>query len=283
MSLEDIVVDGCFSPHPLLWLWLLLCLFRHYFLQWISHAHLFGKFTLLFFLTVVLGSNATDLTFEEMHNIFDRGNLPLKIEIEHEEGKEVAHIDDDDTDGHDIDEILGWRNSSWNLDSHLPHDIDVHPHEDVRIDAGVGKCLRKVVMDKIILTVEVVQQTQFERIVYREIRCRWGTLTLTEVVSLLHYRARVLHKDGFYDRVQLGRIVEFVDRVGQLFYCCFHVFQRNCWDCACVAGFNCYAHRLSVHIEHYLPIVQHFIEGRVLPLEFLWKKYGVGEVQPHAQ
>ena len=101
-------MDGCFSPHLLFWLGLLLYMFLHYFILGISQTCFLRRLlTLMFFLDLFLGANALDLIFEEMQNIFDRGNLPFKIEIEHKEGQEIAHINDDEADRHIIDEILG--------------------------------------------------------------------------------------------------------------------------------------------------------------------------------
>ena len=150
-------MDGCFPPHSLPGLGLLLCLFLHYFILGVTHAHLLGKFPFLFFLMVVVGPNALDLTLEEAVDIFNRSDLSLKIEVEGKEGKEVAHVDDDDADSHDIDEILGRRNSCRNLDSHIVHEIVVQPNKDIGIDAGVSKYFSEVVVDEIILTGEVVQ------------------------------------------------------------------------------------------------------------------------------
>ena len=127
-----------------------------------------------------------------MQDVFDRLSLPLEIEVERKKCKKVAHVDDYYADSHDIDEVLGWRNSGRNLDSHILHEIVVKPDEDIRIDAGVGKNLGEVVVDEVVLTGEVVEQAQLEGVANREIRGRWGALALAEVQSPLQYRARVL-------------------------------------------------------------------------------------------
>ena len=129
-SLEEIVVDCCLLPHPLPGLGLLLCLFLHYFILGVSHARLLGRFPFLFFLTAVL-PNALELPLEEVQDVFYRLSLPLKVEVERKEGKEVTHVDDYYADGHDIDEVLGLRNSGRNLDSHLLHKIVIQPNEDI--------------------------------------------------------------------------------------------------------------------------------------------------------
>ena len=104
--MEQIVVDCCLLPHPLLGLGLLLCLFLHYFVLGVSHARLFGRSPLLFFLTTVL-PNTLELPLEEVQDVFDRLSLPLEIEVERKKCKKVAHVDDYYADSHDIDEVLG--------------------------------------------------------------------------------------------------------------------------------------------------------------------------------
>ena len=164
-------MEGCFFLQPLLWLGLLLCLFLHYFILGVSHARLFGQSPFLFLLTAVL-PNALELPFEEVQDVFDRLSLPLKIEVENKEGKEVTHVDDYYADGHNIDGMLGLRNRSDNFKPHILHYIVIQPDKDIRIDAGVSKNLGEVVVDEVVLAGEVVEQTQFEGIAYREIRGR---------------------------------------------------------------------------------------------------------------
>lgn len=163
-------MEGGFFLQVLLGLGL-LCLFLHYFILGVSHACLFGQSPFLLSITAFL-PNTLDLALEEVQDCFGRGDLPLKNEVKGKEGKEVAYINDDDADSHDIDEMLGRRNSCRNLDSHFVHKIVVQSHEDIGIDAGVSKYLSEIVVDEIILTGEVVEQTQFEGVVYREIRGR---------------------------------------------------------------------------------------------------------------
>ena len=76
--------------------------------------------------------NALELPLEEVQDVFDRLSLPLKGEVEGKKGKEVAHVDDDDADGHDIDGMLCLGNSSDNFKPHVLHEIVVQPDKDVR-------------------------------------------------------------------------------------------------------------------------------------------------------
>lgn len=115
---------------------------------------------------------------------------------EDEEAEDIGDIDDNHDIVHEVGGLFDGTDSLISFYLYLLGQISHDFYEIVRMNAQMSKCLGDVVVEVVLLTDQVVRQTDLERVLYSELRSRILTLKCRHVVILQQQRTRILEEYG---------------------------------------------------------------------------------------